>query len=269
METLYQFLDYREFLRQHYEARKVENKNYSYRVFASAVGMDQSHLAKILLGHMHLPLEKVSPFCEYFEFKNASAKYFEALVCFGRASTPAEAKTWFDQLQIIRPPKFRCLPAEQHEYFRHWYTPVIRALVGIQEHSSATKISEQIIPPITPEAAQQSIDLLRSLDLIRQTSEGEVLSEAHIGSGRVPNSPLLRNYHHQILERSMDALENIPIEERDISSLTVSLDEQAFADIRAMIRDFRTAVQKRVDLVDKAERAYLINFQIFPVSHKD
>ncbi|HSQ42475.1 MAG TPA: TIGR02147 family protein [Fibrobacteraceae bacterium] len=266
MESLYQSLDYREFLKAHYEMRKQENRYFSYRVFANAVGMDQSHLAKILMGHLHLPLEKITAFCAYFKFSGTAVEYFESLVRFGRATTPAEAKTWFEKLQAIRPPKFRCLPADQFEYFAHWHTPVVRALVGILESADAQRIAANMLPPISVKDARQSLEIIRRLALIRETPEGPILSEPHIGSGRAPRSPVLRDYHRQVLLRTLGALEDIPVEERDVSTLTVGLDESAFDDIRSMIRDFRMAIQKRIDQVQEADRAYLINFQLIPVS---
>lgn len=272
--TIFDTLDYREYLKDYYAIRKAERRYFSYKMFASAVGMDQSHLAKILMGHMHLPVEKIGAFCEYLHLEGTEALYFEALVHFGRANTVAEAGIWFEKLQNIRPPQYRILPAEQLEYFSHWYIPAVRALAGCLERDDAVRISALLDPSVPLSAVEHSLTVLFRLGLVEKMPDGKLrLHEAHLGSGRrvglvsEASAKLLRNYHREVLQIAMDALENVPPENRDVSSLTVAIDRSAFEDIRALARDFRKAVQKRIDQVTAADRLYHINVQMIPITH--
>ncbi|MCK9182420.1 MAG: TIGR02147 family protein [Fibrobacteraceae bacterium] len=272
--TIFDTLDYREYLKDYYAIRKAERRYFSYKMFASAVCMDQSHLAKILMGHMHLPVEKIDAFCDYLHLEGAEALYFEALVHFGRANTVAEADIWFEKLQKIRPPQYRILPREQLEYFAHWYVPAVRALAGCLERDDATQIAALLDPSVPLSAVESSLTVLFRLGLVEKMPDGKLrLHEAHLGSGRSvglvseASAMRLRNYHREVLEIAMDALENVPPVDRDVSSLTVAIDRSAFEDIRALAREFRKAVQKRIDQVTAADRVYHINLQMVPVSH--
>jgi uncharacterized protein (TIGR02147 family) len=272
--TIFDTLDYREYLKAYYEERKEEKKYFSYKVFANAVGMDQSHLAKILVGHMHLPPEKITVFSEYLNLRGTEANYFEALVHFGRAGTPAEAKLWFEKLQVIRPPQFRALSAEQLHYFAFWYTPVVRALVGCLDKGDPREIARHIHPAITEQEVQKALETLIHLDLVEPGENGSMrVREFHVGSGRAPglvggelSMLLIRNYHRQVLQIAAKSLDDVPPEDRDISSLTVALDDAAIEDIRTMTREFRKAIQKRIDRVSDASRVYHINIQLVPVT---
>jgi uncharacterized protein (TIGR02147 family) len=77
---------------------------------------------------------------------------------------------------------------------------------------------------------------------------------------------LIRNYHRQVLQIAAKSLDDVPPEDRDISSLTVALDDAAIEDIRTMTREFRKAIQKRIDRVSDASRVYHINIQLVPVT---
>ena len=273
--TLFETLDYREYLKTYYEERKAEKNYFSYKVFANAVGMDQSFLAKILVGHMHLPPEKIGAFSQYLNLYGTEKSYFEALVHFGRAGTAAEAKIWFEKLQSLRPPQYRILSVEQLQYFAPWYTPVVRALVGCIEQGDAQKIAQSISPAITKQEAESALETLHRLDMLEDEGNGKLrLREPHVGSGRAPglvggepSALLLRDYHRQILHIAERSLEYVPSQDRDISSLTVALDDAATEDIRVMTREFRKAIQKRIDQVTEANRVYHINIQIIPVTH--
>lgn len=257
MDSIYATLDYRDYLKTYYAERKAAQRSFSYRVFAQALDMDQSQLAKILIGQLHLARESIPAITRYFQWSGSETAYFEALVNFGRATTSTETRLWYDRLQSLRPADCICLAAEQMEYFRHWYTPVIRALATIHPGVGADSLANWTRPTITKLQAKQSLETMLHLGL---------LAEPHVSSGKKTHSPLLRDYHRQCIALAQDSLENIAPDERDISSLVAGLDAKAMSDLRDMIREFRLSVQKRIDQVDHADRVVQINFQLFPVS---
>lgn len=269
MTSIFELLDYRDYLKSHYEIKKKGNRYFSYKVFANAVGMDQSHLAKVLMHHMHLPPDKISHFTRYLDLQGSEKEYFESLVHFGRAVSPSEVKLWFEKLQLIRPPQFRVITNDQFEYFSHWYTPVIRSLLGIIGECSPTDLSSRIQPKISAAEVNAAIELLFRLGMIEKNESQWKLSEPHIGSGQVSNSRVLREYHRQVLDIAVGSIDTIPIQNRDISSLVIAIDDFAFDDIRSMTRDFRMAIQKRIDQVEHANRVYHFNIQIVPVANSN
>ena len=53
--TVFDYLDYRDFLKDFYEKKKSEFSLFSYRVMAQQVGMDASYLFRVLQKDLHLP----------------------------------------------------------------------------------------------------------------------------------------------------------------------------------------------------------------------
>lgn len=267
MDEIYSYLDYREFLRTYYEERKTHRRSFSYRIFAESLGLDQSHLAKILMGQLHITPELIPAVQKYFAWESNAAEYFAGLVAFGRASNPAEAKVWFDRLESIRPTQYRCLAAEQLEYFRHWYTPAVRSILAFHPKATVQQIAALLSPQPTFTEIDESLTLLCKLELIHKEPDGYKVLDTHVGTPQNILSPFVRQYHHQCIGLAQEALERIPQEDRDITALVAGLDQEAFDDLRSMVREFRLSVQKRVAQVQNADRVVQVNFQIFPLTN--
>ena len=62
------------------------------------------------------------------------------------------------------------------------------------------------------------------------------------------------------------SLNTIAPADRDISTLTMAVDQQGFEDIKAMIQEFRKDVQIRVDKCGKPTRVLQMNLALFPVA---
>ena len=61
-------------------------------------------------------------------------------------------------------------------------------------------------------------------------------------------------------------MENISAEERNISTLTLSVDQEGFEDLGDMIKEFRRLVQKRVDSIKNPDRVMQLSMAFYPVA---
>jgi uncharacterized protein (TIGR02147 family) len=71
-----------------------------------------------------------------------------------------------------------------------------------------------------------------------------------------------------MLDRASDALDTIPREEREISSLTLCIGQEVMLDLKERIREFRRELLQLAELSGDPERVVQINFQLFPLSEK-
>ena len=65
-----------------------------------------------------------------------------------------------------------------------------------------------------------------------------------------------------------NALDNIPVDERNISTLTLSVDQTCFDDLGEMLREFRRLVQKRVDGAKNSDRVMQLSMAFYPIARK-
>lgn len=75
-------------------------------------------------------------------------------------------------------------------------------------------------------------------------------------SYEAPNAAL-RKLAKQYLEKSIEALENQTIEERDITNITMSIDPTRLPEAKKMIRDFR---RKLCAFLEQGERTEVYMF---------
>ena len=84
--NIFDYSDYRKFLREFYEVEKSLDPTFSYRVFATAVDMDASLLLKILQGKRHVSPKCIESFVQFFRFKEGKAEYFREMVAYRKCA---------------------------------------------------------------------------------------------------------------------------------------------------------------------------------------
>ena len=78
----------------------------------------------------------------------------------------------------------------------------------------------------------------------------------------------VRHFQKEVLSLASDALDNIPVDERNISTLTLSVDQSCFDDLGDMLREFRRLVQKRVDSAKNPDRVMQLSMAFYPIARK-
>jgi uncharacterized protein (TIGR02147 family) len=76
----------------------------------------------------------------------------------------------------------------------------------------------------------------------------------------------IRNYHIEMLRRATHAIEAVPANERDISSLTLCLGPEGLARFKKRIADFQRELIELAEQETERSQAVQVNFQLFPLS---
>jgi uncharacterized protein (TIGR02147 family) len=112
-----------------------------------------------------------------------------------------------------------------------------------------------------------SLQLLQDLGLIQNTSKGE-LQLTHLegtkSSDGVKNAALQRAHQRQ-LQDSVQALESVAIELRDITSMTLATDPEKLPEAKALIKDFRRKFSHLLQSGKKSE-VYRLQIQLIPLT---
>jgi uncharacterized protein (TIGR02147 family) len=87
-----------------------------------------------------------------------------------------------------------------------------------------------------------------------------------ISSGDEVQSTILRNYHRRTLGQSMEALNTVNLENRDISSLTLSVSRKTYFAIKKEIQVFRKRLLVMAKEDTGPEMVCLAGFQLIPRS---
>ena len=131
------------------------------------------------------------------------------------------------------------------------------------------QIARDICPPISEAQAEEAIEILKEVGLVKKLASGKLaLTDAHLTVGGPEKASAVREFQKQVLGLASDALDNVPVAERNISTLTLSVDQSCFEDLGDMLREFRRLVQKRVDEAKSPDRVMQLSMAFYPVARK-
>ena len=267
---VFEYLDYRALLRDLFARRKAQGRGFSHRAFARRAGLRSTNFLHLVIsGKRNLSAPMASRFADAFGLERDDAAYFCDLVAFNLAKTAAERARSHERLMRFR--RYRQvhkLESEQAQYYAHWYLPAIRELAGCQGFREDPKwIAAQLRPRITKPAAARALKTLIALGLLARDTDGR-LRQANplVTTGSGPLGHHVVTYHRAMLERASDALDHVPREEREISSLTLCTTQAMLLELKQRIVQFKNELLQVAEHTGASARVVQINFQLFPLS---
>jgi uncharacterized protein (TIGR02147 family) len=268
MKEIFEYFDYQLFLRDFYEEKKVASQYFSYRYIAQRVGIDHALIVKILQGKRHLSEKTIPAFISLLGLSKKKAQYFELLVLYGKAQTDRDAKHYFEKLLACSSCGARVTESSQYEFYQKWYYTAVRELLNIKPFTGDfEQLAESVQPAITPKQARTAISLLEKLKLIKIDSEGVYrLTDQFITTGTQWQSMAVREFQRQTMELASSALGSVAVVERDISTMTLTLDKEGFARAKERIAQMQKELCDIAAACNLVDRVYQVNVQVFPLS---
>ena len=268
MPKIEEYLDYREYLHAFYRERKERKGFFSYRLLGRQVGMDASLLAKVLQKERHIADDSIPAFVAALKLNAREAEYFGNMVHFGKARSDAQAKVHFERMMNLRRIPARRLEGKHFAYFASWRHAAIRALLEFYEFRGDFKaLAAQLNPPVTPREARESIKLLKELDLVRDDGTGRLVpSDKAITTGERWASVAVASFQKETIALAGEALERHPRENRDVSTITMSVNRNDIAEIKERLAEFRSSIVKLANESESPEVVCHLNLQLIPLS---
>lgn len=268
MQPIYDYLDYRDFLKDFYTRKKSESSFYSHRVFATQVGLDTSYLAKVLMKKRHLAARSVARVAEYCGLQGRDAECFEALVHFAKAKTERESRVHFERVLALRDVDSRTLVRDQYEYFTRWNYPALRAVIEyFDSRGDYAALGAELNPPIGAREARKAVRLLERLGLVRKDDTGRyVQTDAAVTTGPQWSSAAIQAFQEETIGLARESLARYPKHTRDISTITMAISREQLNEIGERIREFRSSLITYVNEGARPDRVYHLNLQLVPLT---
>jgi uncharacterized protein (TIGR02147 family) len=268
MKSIFEYLDYRVYLKDFYEERKSSRSYFSYRLFGDRVGVDPSYLVKVFLKCRHISEKSIRKFAEFCGLAGKEAEYFDALVHFVKAKSHNESKLYFERLLSIKNVSAQRLLPRQYDYYQKWYHSAIRSVLEYHDFRGDYKrLAEQVDPPISRKEAKESMALLTALDLVAKDETGRYrITNAAVTTGPEWQSLAVQAFQEETIRLSHESLRRHPKKHRDVSTVTMNINGHDFLELRERIREFRESAIKFVSEANGPDRTYQLNIQFFPVS---
>lgn len=264
------YLDYRDFLRDYCAHRKTHDPEFSQRSLTREAGLPPSSsslLPAVLKGRRKLSQNLRVRFGKAMRLSERDASYFDLLVQFNQAKGMAEKNFFFSQLSKFRSSRASIVGGTQYRFFSKWYFSAVWNYFGIDQktrHPGA--IAANILPPITPAQAQEAIDLLLELGLIKKTASGYAVAERHIYTEKDVQAQAARQHIQELMAIAARVFPDLPPEQRQYNALMFSISRDGFAAIKDRIRSFQEELREIIDRDRGEDRVYTLTLQLFPNS---
>lgn len=265
-------LDYRDLLRRILNEKKVQNSFFSYRWLSKRCGIASTgFLSLVLKGKRNISNDLAIRLCDVLKFSKKETAYFLILVKYNQTKNPEEKKSLFEELLSMRPSEVKSIKTDQQEYFNKWYYGAIRELASIIDITDNYKqISEFLIPPINAQEVREALELLLRLGFIyKDEKETYRRTDTLISAaGSSIDSSAIRKYQSDTMDLAKNALYSLEKNLRDISTVTLSTNEEGMNAIRSRIEQCRNEVMVIARQSKNADRVIQVNLQFFPLCIK-
>ncbi len=254
--------DFRLYLQKELIKRCATNPKYSVRAFAKYLGIENSALSKILGKKRKLTAYTIHKLGERLSLGPLEMQKFVSF----HAS--------YDSQNIFKPRKSNAhsiqVAMDTFAAISDWYHFAIVELARIKSFKVDSRYIASLLG-ISQAEAIVAIDRLERLKFIKIEKNCLIanIEEYDAFIGRV-SSPELRKMQTQILSQAIDALENVALEDRSQTSVTMAVDKNKIEEAKKIIRNFedqmiQTLMGKKTNLIS----VYQLSVSLFPALRKD
>lgn len=274
------YMDYRLFLADFYRLKRDSTKNlirpYNYALFSAAANIKSPNYLKMIIeGQRNLSDDMIQKFSKACSLNKSHGDEFKLLVLFNQSEDPADrnyALKKLSEYRVDQKLKHGELDRKVFDKVPNWIGWIIYALADQQGVSF--EISE-LKNLLRGKASETEINhaleqLFTSGELVKDPVTGLVTKgQPKAATEEIPPA-LIRKLQMQLMYLGLESLyQDAPVE-REFGSLTMSLTEKEFNDVKFKLRQLRKALHKEnsiARMAEKGERVYQLNLQLFPVSN--
>ena len=184
--NIYDFTDYRQFLKAYYEESKAASRSFSYGMFARKAGLKSKGIVhRVVSGKRSLTKGMLFKIAQAMQLDDKAFAYFQHLVAYSQSKDAKEKAFFFHKLMEANPTnRAKRLHEDTHEFFTQWYYSTLRELLPlIRFKDDYAHLGKLLDPPISPKRTREAVALLLRLGLIERSKTGFRQSDRAVTSG--------------------------------------------------------------------------------------
>jgi uncharacterized protein (TIGR02147 family) len=243
-----------DYLNKELEKRQKKNKSYSRRAFAASLAMDPSTLIKILSGKRKITFSMAKKIVETLPIEESLRKILLLSYADSNKEYRIEEHDYF-----VPDPSLSATLMSKWEYYAILSYLEIDNTYNIAAIADALNTDEDTVALI--------VENLVKLEVVHVQDEKLILSGKRLTAPAAFNREALINVHKENIQKSIDALERLTKEERDISGMTFAMSFSKYTEAIEMIKTFRRSFEAfLVAPENEADSVYRLNIQFFPLT---
>ncbi len=269
MISIFDYLNYREYIRDLYDETKRKKPHFSHRFLAERLELGSSgYILAVIQGKRNLSEKLAVKIAEYFKLPKKEKDYLLLIVRYNHVKSQDEKQYLFNRIIQLKNRVIKDVSPEQYRFYEKWYYSAIREAVAIIPFKDDyRRLSDLLIPKISVEEAKESILLLEQIGFIKKGEDGiyQRTSPA-ISTGSSWNSHTIENLQMTLSDLAKESLGSFSREEREMSNLTLSISHKNMTVIKDKIKNLRREILELAVADDKPDSVIQCNFQVFPLT---
>lgn len=269
--NVYQYDDFRAFLKAAFEALKAERPGYSYRKFAAEAGItNPGYLLDVTIGKRTLSRNMALRMAPVFGLNEAETEFFLRLAEFGQARRDADRQELYQDLMVRRSrSRFARFSPSLVKYYQDYRYSLIRCAVNASDfRGDCEALGKFLEPPMAPALVRRYVEDLEEWGLIMRGSGGRYHVTQKFVEPPPTLSALVRRLNREWILQASEVPFKFGPADRHISTMLIMVSEETRKKLMERAENFR---KEMLDLVEKdtnPEMILQLSVQLFPKSRR-
>ena len=248
--------DFRAFLRLELVRRLKSNPHYSMRAFARTLKYDVSSISKMLSGKRKIGPKLIRKLGKQIGLDEQLIGYFIVRE-FGDTSAPSS----------VQSKQFAALPIDVFSTISDWYHYAILELMYVPSFRQSPRWIAKALGLTTNEVEiavhrLKRVGLLEIVDGKWNEPKGDKLTTL----GPQATSFAAKEMQKSLLQKALEAIEAVPIELRENSSMTMAIDTKKISAAKEKIKLFRREMSHFLARGGEPNDVYALTISLFPLT---
>jgi uncharacterized protein (TIGR02147 family) len=275
MISVFEYQQYREYLRDYYLFQKMKKSGFTYSRFSKQAGIRSPNYLKVIIdGKKNLTSENIVRFAKALGLTELESDYFEALVQFNQAKSAMQRDFFNERLQRVKSrigsggARARLLTEYEFEAITDWRYHAIMVLTNVRGFEERPSwIRERLFGLVSEDEVVLILERLQAIKLLIRDERGRLRqSYRQIKTKPDIGRMLARAFYEGIFSRAALSMKLSTSEEREFSNSIVSLSPQQIPELKRKVRKFMKELNEWALENPKPHQVYSFGFAAFPIS---
>lgn len=271
IDKLFDYDDYRRFLKDYFDEQKKLRAVFSHRFFAAKAGFSSSsYCLNVIRGRFNLTEKSIAKMTRAMGLNHDQSRYFAALVEYNQAKRVEERESAWDEIvQIRSKSEFVHVSNDQKEFFSKWYYPILRELASHPDFDGdMTHLARTIVPSISTEEARTAVENMLRWKLLEKDSRGKYRATSVMLDAKKVAPMDLRQIRREYVQQAIGAVETKKPSERFAAFTTLAMSEKSYDYAVKVLEEARQKIIAKASDDPVVEKIYELMIVAYPMSEK-
>lgn len=267
---VFEYTDYRDYLKNVLAQRISKNPKYSLRAMARSFAISPALLSQISNGQRNLTALNAVRLAKKLGLNKRESDYFCSLVQYQDAKHMESKALLLEKISALRSRRdIHSVPLDAFKALADWYHYAVIEALRIKKFKPTPKNLAKKLG-ISSVEAELALERLVRLGMIEPTPDGGY-KQTHNGRKAISTDAnlALQTFHQQMLEKAIASLSSQSPKERHVGSETFALDLAQIPEAQRRINDFLDDMADYFSNSEKPTEVYHLGVQFFRLSRKE